>query len=85
MTAYQVDIIRFQLPQTGIHRDLHALCIIADKVDLDLGPVVQPVGRGILGRQDDLVAHSALFHPLAEPDFGVFVLVVVGSILGVSD
>jgi hypothetical protein len=48
---------------------------------LDLGLVVCAVGRGILCCEDDLVAHAADFHPLAEPFFRFFGLVVIGSFL----
>lgn len=43
------------------------------------------VGRGILCREDNLIAHAANFHPLAEPLFGFFGLVVVCSFYFVSD
>lgn len=78
---YQIDIIRPQFLQTRFDRQLHALGVITDEVRLDLGLVVCAVGRGILCGEDDLVAHAADFHPLAEPFFGFFGLVVIGSFL----
>lgn len=79
-SSYQVNIICAQLFQACIYRHLQALRIITDSVRLDLAGLVHAVGRGILGREDDLVAHIARLHPFAQPLFRVFVLVVVGSI-----
>lgn len=75
--SYQVDVVGAQLLQTGVYGESHALCVVSHKVGLDLGFVVGSVARGILGREDDLVPNTALFHPLAQPGLRVFILVIV--------
>ena len=57
--AYQVDIIRLHLPQACLHGNLHALRVVPDEIGLDFRGVVHPVGRGVLGSEDDLIAHAA--------------------------
>lgn len=76
--TYQVNVRRAQLLQTGIDRDTHALGVVSHEVGLDLlSALVGAEAGGILGREDDLVTDTALFHPLAQPALGFFILVVV--------
>lgn len=87
MDIQQVDVIRLELLQTRLHRQVHALGAIATKVgeDLSLGRerrrrVDGEVVGGVFGGEDDLVAVVARFHPGADAGFGLFELVVVGGV-----
>ena len=55
--------------------------MVAGVVDrLTLTHFITPVRSCELGSEDDEVAVSSLLHPLADPFFGLLVLVIVGGV-----
>src|SRR5262249_44921932 len=69
----KVDVIGLQPPETGVHREHHALAVVACGVGIVAGS-----GIGVLGRQHDPVAMAG--HELAEQRCAGAVGVNVGSI-----
>lgn len=77
----QINVIRAELLEAVRKADVQALGMIALEVRFDLlRRVLGFVAGRELGGNDHLVAVVLLGHPLADPGFGFFVLVVVGCI-----
>ena len=75
----QVDVGRAEFLQARLEGDAQALGGVAEVVGFD-GHGLGGVGRREFGGEDDLVAVPARLHPLAQPFFVLFVLVVVGRV-----
>jgi hypothetical protein len=74
----QVNVVGLQLLQTGLHRDVYALCMVALEIgfDLLLGAHGSVPSRE-LGGQNHFVTIVPLLHPFADPLLRFFTLIYV--------
>lgn len=80
MDIEQINVVRLQLLQACLERDLQALCVVALEIDLDGGAGAEADAGGEFGRDDHLIPVLAPGHPFADPGLALFVLVVVGGV-----
>jgi len=81
MHVEDIDEVGLKLLQAVPQRQLERTLVIATEVDvLALAVLVLRVGCGELGSNDHVVPVASLLHPLADPGFGLFILVIVGRI-----
>ena len=73
MDVQDVDVVRAQLLEGVLNRIVHRLDAVSYKTAV-LPWLAALVVRRILGREDDLLADTALLHPLADELLGAFVL-----------